>query len=134
MHILTVGKKRPAAGVCKVPKYAPLPRYTSGNHFSKCWPSPACMSPFLSPTKLIRRFDEFAMVPHMTGHLSGLHRFAVEFWMFGLKEARAGLFASHKFRGLGLPRYDLLLLIAIGIQVWMLVELKHIKARIRLAP
>lgn len=87
------------------------------------------MIPFLSPTQLIRRFDEFAMGPRISGQHSGLHRFAVEFWMFGLKEARAclfaglfffALFASHKLRGLGLPRYDLLLLIAVGIQVWML--------------
>ncbi|HYD81347.1 MAG TPA: DUF817 domain-containing protein [Paucimonas sp.] len=49
--------------------------------------------------------------------------------MFGLKEARAclfaglffcALFASHKLKGFGLPRYDVLLLIAVGIQAWML--------------
>jgi uncharacterized membrane protein YoaT (DUF817 family) len=55
--------------------------------------------------------------------------FATEFWFFGLKEARACLFVGLFFlavfavpRGglLGVPRYDLLLIIALGIQVWML--------------
>ncbi len=53
----------------------------------------------------------------------------LEFWFFGLKEARACLFVGLFFmavfavpRGglLGVPRYDLLLVIALGIQVWML--------------
>ena len=61
--------------------------------------------------------------------LSGWHRFAVEFWYFGIKEARACLFAGLFFaavfavpRGgvLGVPRYDVLLLLALGIQAWML--------------
>jgi len=55
-------------------------------------------------------------------------RFAREFLAFGLKEARACLFAGLFFLAvftvpragiLGIPRYDLLLLIALAIQVWM---------------
>jgi uncharacterized membrane protein YoaT (DUF817 family) len=51
-----------------------------------------------------------------------------EFWWFGMKEARACLFAGLFFVAMfitpkaglfGIPRYDLLLLIALMIQVWM---------------
>lgn len=61
--------------------------------------------------------------------LRGVKRFAVEFLYFGAKEARACLFVGLFFtavfavpRGglLGVSRYDLLLLIAISIQAWML--------------
>jgi uncharacterized membrane protein YoaT (DUF817 family) len=60
--------------------------------------------------------------------LSGLRRAVVELWYFGIKEIRACLFVGLFFtavfavpRGgiLGVPRYDLLLLIAIAIQGWM---------------
>ena len=60
--------------------------------------------------------------------LSGFPRFVVEFLLFGIKEARACLFAGLFFvsifvtprEGLfGVPRYDFLLIIAIVIQVWM---------------
>jgi uncharacterized membrane protein YoaT (DUF817 family) len=60
--------------------------------------------------------------------LSGVRRVLVEFWYFGLKQLRACLFAGLFFaavfsvpRGglLGIPRYDLLLLIALAIQLWM---------------
>jgi uncharacterized membrane protein YoaT (DUF817 family) len=60
--------------------------------------------------------------------LSGLRRAALEFWYFGIKQARACLFVGLFFaavftvpRGglLGIPRYDLLLLIALAIQAWM---------------
>ncbi len=56
-------------------------------------------------------------------------RLACEFTWFALKEARACLFAALFFLAvftvpraglLGLPRYDLLLVIAIAIQGWML--------------
>src|SRR4249919_3285026 len=55
-------------------------------------------------------------------------RFARELWAFGLKEARACLFAGLFFLAvftvpragvLGVPRYDLLLVIALAIQAWM---------------
>lgn len=63
--------------------------------------------------------------------LFGVSRFAAEFAMFGVKEARACLFVGLFFIAvfavpragiLGLPRYDVLLLIALAIQVWMLAS------------
>jgi uncharacterized membrane protein YoaT (DUF817 family) len=60
--------------------------------------------------------------------LTGLARFCVEFLYFGIKNARACLFvglfllavlAVPRAGLLGLPRYDVLLVIALGIQVWM---------------
>jgi hypothetical protein len=61
--------------------------------------------------------------------LRGVKRFVVEFLYFGAKETRACLFVGLFFtavfavpRGglLGISRYDLLLLIALAIQAWML--------------
>lgn len=60
--------------------------------------------------------------------LTGLSRFASEFLYFGLKQARACLFVSLFFfavfsvprHGLfGIPRYDVLLIVALAIQTWM---------------
>ena len=51
--------------------------------------------------------------------LTGLHRFAVEFLYFGIKEARACLFVVPRSGILGVPRYDALLIIALAIQAWM---------------
>src|SRR4051812_25179971 len=57
--------------------------------------------------------------------------FAVEFFHFVQKEARACMFAGLFFAAvlfvpraglLGLPRYDLLLAIALAIQAWMLLS------------
>ena len=62
--------------------------------------------------------------------LRGIRRFAVEFWFFGLKEARSCLFAGLFFlaifavpRGgwLGIARYDILLIFALAVQAAMLV-------------
>jgi len=62
--------------------------------------------------------------------IEGWRRAGAEFLMFGIKEARACLFAGLFFaavalvpRGgiLGVPRYDVLLLVALAIQAWMLV-------------
>ncbi|WP_431095440.1 DUF817 domain-containing protein [Polaromonas aquatica] len=62
--------------------------------------------------------------------LSGFRRFLVEFGCFGLKEARACLFAGLFFAAVflvpragvaGVPRYDLLLVIALLIQGWMVL-------------
>lgn len=73
--------------------------------------------------------DARLTTPPARPELAGFHRFAVEFAYFGVKEARACLFAGLFFaavfllpRGtlLGIPRYDLLLVIAIAIQLWML--------------
>lgn len=61
-------------------------------------------------------------------HLTGLSRFLVEFLYFGIKEARACLFVGLFFAAVftvprdglwGLPRYDVLLIIALAIQAWM---------------
>jgi uncharacterized membrane protein YoaT (DUF817 family) len=65
---------------------------------------------------------------------NGIERFVVEFFYFGVKEARACLFAGLFFLSvflvpragiIGIPRYDLLLLIAVVIQagmVWAKLE------------
>ena len=61
--------------------------------------------------------------------LAGWRRFVVELGWFGVKQARACLFVALFFSAvllvpragvLGLPRYDVLLLAALAIQVWML--------------
>lgn len=76
----------------------------------------------------IQSIDQFLLKPHQFKQLEGLPRYALEFLYFGLKQARAclfaGLFLSAVFllprAGLlGIPKYDALLLIAIGIQIWM---------------
>lgn len=60
--------------------------------------------------------------------LSGFSRLATEFLYFGIKEARACLFVGLFFAAvfsvpreglMGLPRYDVLLLVALAIQAWM---------------
>ena len=60
--------------------------------------------------------------------LTGLRRFVVEFLYFGIKQARACLFVVLFFAAVfsvprgglwGLPRYDVLLVIALSIQAWM---------------
>jgi uncharacterized membrane protein YoaT (DUF817 family) len=59
---------------------------------------------------------------------NGIERFIVEFFYFAIKEARACLFAGLFFLSvflvphagiIGIPRYDLLLIIALAIQAWM---------------
>ena len=61
-------------------------------------------------------------------HLSGLSRFITEFFYFGIKEIRACLFVGLFFAAvftiprtglLGVPRYDVLLIVALAIQIWM---------------
>lgn len=60
--------------------------------------------------------------------LTGPSRFLVEFLYFGIKEARACLFVGLFFAAVftvpraglwGMPRYDVLLIIALAIQAWM---------------
>lgn len=69
------------------------------------------------------------MRPAPGADLAGLPRFALEFWYFGLKEARACLFAGLFFFSIfitpsaglfGIPRYDVLLMVALIIQAGML--------------
>lgn len=72
--------------------------------------------------------DNFLLKPRNRDDLTGLSRFAMEFLYFGLKEARACLFVSLFFAAVfttpragvfGIPRYDVLLAVAIAIQGWM---------------
>lgn len=74
------------------------------------------------------RFDTFLMNATPRPELTGAKRFFVEFLFFGIKQARACLFAALFFiavflcprEGLfGLYRYDLLLLVAIVLQAFM---------------
>ncbi|WP_198155913.1 DUF817 domain-containing protein [Herbaspirillum autotrophicum] len=68
------------------------------------------------------------MAPPDRPELSGVRRFIVEFWYFGIKEARSCLFAGLFFAAIflmprqglfGIPRYDALLLFALAVQFWM---------------
>jgi uncharacterized membrane protein YoaT (DUF817 family) len=77
---------------------------------------------------LLPALDRHLLVFSPRQQLTGLRRFAAEFWYFGLKEARACLFVALFFAAvfsvprtglLGVPRYDSLLLIAVAIQAWM---------------
>ncbi|TRL30524.1 DUF817 domain-containing protein [Rhizobium straminoryzae] len=78
---------------------------------------------------LLQTFDAMLMRRRADPSLAGIRRFAVEFLLFGIKEARACLFAGLFFVSiflmpraglLGIPRYDLLLIIAVSIQAWMI--------------
>jgi uncharacterized membrane protein YoaT (DUF817 family) len=82
----------------------------------------------------LRRFDEWLSAAQDRPALVGARRFVVELGCFGLKEARACLFAGLFFAAvfalprhgiLGVPRYDVLLLVAVAIQaamVWTRLE------------
>ena len=76
----------------------------------------------------LNTLDDHLLNLRARSELSGASRFAVEFLYFGIKQARACLFAGLFFAAVfsmprgGLwevPRYDALLVIAIAIQVWM---------------
>jgi uncharacterized membrane protein YoaT (DUF817 family) len=78
---------------------------------------------------LLRELDAHFLNLPARPELSGVRRAALECWYFGIKQARACLFVGLFFAAvftvprdglLGVPRYDLLLLIALGIQAWML--------------
>lgn len=82
--------------------------------------------PFYSALTLIDRRLSDCSRPRT---LQGWQRFLHEFWWFGIKEARACLFAGLFFLAvflvprhgvLGIPRYDLLLIIALLLQAWMI--------------
>ncbi|MDO1585014.1 DUF817 domain-containing protein [Rhizobium oryzicola] len=73
--------------------------------------------------------DRYLCDRHPWGELNGIRRFVVEFLYFGIKEARACLFVGLFFLSvftvprtglLGWPRYDVLLVIAIAIQIAMI--------------
>ena len=78
---------------------------------------------------LLRALDAHFLNLPARPALSGARRAALEFWYFGIKQARACLFVGLFFAAvftvprdglLGVPRYDLLLVIALAIQAWML--------------
>jgi uncharacterized membrane protein YoaT (DUF817 family) len=72
--------------------------------------------------------DEHLITPGTRAELAGVSRFILEFLYFGMKEARACLFCALFFAAVfvvpraglgGIPRYDLLLIVALAIQFWM---------------
>ncbi|MBN8759382.1 MAG: hypothetical protein ABS91_02000 [Thiobacillus sp. SCN 64-35] len=76
----------------------------------------------------LRAIDDYLLHISQKSQLVGFPRFLTEFLFFGIKEARACLFAGLFFAAVflvpragvfGIPRYDLLLLIALAIQAWM---------------
>ena len=78
---------------------------------------------------MLAALDRHLLAPAQHPDLRGPARFLREFWYFGVKEARACLFVGLFFAAvflvpraglLGLPRYDVLLVAALGIQAWML--------------
>jgi uncharacterized membrane protein YoaT (DUF817 family) len=78
---------------------------------------------------MIAGVDKVLLSPRVRPELAGFYRFVVEFIYFGVKEARACLFAGLFFLSVlvvprggfaGLPRYDVILFVALMIQAWML--------------
>jgi uncharacterized membrane protein YoaT (DUF817 family) len=76
----------------------------------------------------LSKLDDYLLCKRVYPELSGISRFVTELVFFGIKEARACLFVGLFFTAvfsvpregiLGLPRYDVLLLVAIAIQGWM---------------
>jgi uncharacterized membrane protein YoaT (DUF817 family) len=76
---------------------------------------------------MLSAIDNFLM-DDRPRRLAGLRRGLVEFLWFGIKEARACLFVGLFFAAIflmpraglfGIPRYDLLLIVAVAIQLWM---------------
>jgi uncharacterized membrane protein YoaT (DUF817 family) len=101
------------------PRSALLLRSNAQTQFNAC----------LNMTQTLRALDR-----HLSGRVANtrlrrLPQHLVEFGYFGVKEARACLFAGLFFAAvlcvprdglLGIPRYDCLLLIALAVQAWML--------------
>jgi uncharacterized membrane protein YoaT (DUF817 family) len=82
----------------------------------------------LVPVWRLSAIDDHLLRQDDRPDLVGLSRGLVEFLYFGLKEARACLFAGLFFAAVftvprtglfGLPRYDVLLVVALAIQAWM---------------
>jgi uncharacterized membrane protein YoaT (DUF817 family) len=91
---------------------------------SAALPTPATAGPLQS-------LDAFLLNPPRFGATGRWSAWSIEFLMFGLKQARSCLFAGLFFAAvflvprsglMGMPRYDVLLLIALGIQIWMLTS------------
>ncbi|MFZ6777034.1 DUF817 domain-containing protein [Undibacterium sp. Ji83W] len=82
----------------------------------------------------LQSIDQFLIQPPQPKNLTGFRRFLLEFWYFGIKEVRSCLFVGLFFASIlivpkaglfGLPRYDVLFLIALLIQggmVWSKLE------------
>ncbi|MFZ6643968.1 DUF817 domain-containing protein [Undibacterium sp. TC4M20W] len=82
----------------------------------------------------LQSIDQFLIQPPQPKNLTGFRRFLLEFWYFGIKEARSCLFVGLFFASIlivpraglfGLPRYDVLFVIALLIQagmVWSKLE------------
>jgi uncharacterized membrane protein YoaT (DUF817 family) len=80
------------------------------------------------PSLLLAALDQRLLTPTFRPTLSGTPRFGDEFLYFGFKQARACLFAGLFFAAVftvpraglfGIARYDLLLVVALLIQAWM---------------
>jgi uncharacterized membrane protein YoaT (DUF817 family) len=78
---------------------------------------------------MLAKFDQYLMALQTPRGVSSSQVLATEFWFFGLKNARACLFVGLFFLAvfvvpraglLGVPRYDVLLIVALGIQAWMM--------------
>ncbi|WP_320202148.1 DUF817 domain-containing protein [Agrobacterium sp. rho-13.3] len=81
------------------------------------------------PSSRLSSLDAFLCDTQPWGELKGAKRFIVEFLYFGIKQARACLFVGLFFLAIflvpragvfGLPRYDVLLVIALAIQFFMI--------------
>lgn len=77
----------------------------------------------------VQWLDRRLLEPRADEGLAGFRRLAVELLYFGIKEARACLFAGLFFLAVftvpraglwGVPRYDVLLVFALAVQAWML--------------
>lgn len=77
---------------------------------------------------MLQKIDIYLISRIAPAHFGQLQTFIYEFWFFGLKEARACLFAGLFFLSMwvvpktglaGIPRYDVLLIIALVVQAWM---------------
>lgn len=76
----------------------------------------------------LKALDDYLLSQRIRTDSGGISRFFQEFLFFGIKEARACLFAGVFFAAIfivprgglfGIPRYDVLLLLAILVQAWM---------------
>jgi uncharacterized membrane protein YoaT (DUF817 family) len=79
---------------------------------------------------ILQTLDRRLMDSRERTDLKGLRRWLMEFLYFGVKQARsclfvvlffAAVFTVPKEGGFGIPRYDLLLLVALVIQAWMVI-------------
>ncbi|TWD57581.1 uncharacterized membrane protein YoaT (DUF817 family) [Agrobacterium vitis] len=78
----------------------------------------------------LNTLDTFLLHGRPFRHISGFKRFIIEFVYFGIKEARSCVFVGLFFLAIflvpragliGIPRYDLLLIIALAIQAAMII-------------